>query len=211
VLLRGSLDLFEAMRLQKDEVLRQLKMGDYRKVFRFTKLILGRPRNWMLTMLSWVCSMLFCRLPTNQDLTLCAHAVLLQILTIFTSAVSSTSFHYRNLLISVVKTSVSPGDGSFDYEASVGAAIDAVGTTATAKTSTAARFLRRILLGHSRTESSGGAVPVSLALGKRLAEVLFAVFFMEILQVHIHTAVSVADNSGSSRTWAYFRRYYFEI
>jgi len=102
VLLRGSLDLFEAMRLQKDEVLRQLKMGDYRKVFRFTKLILGRPRNWMLTMLSWVCSMLFCRLPTNQDLTLCAHAVLLQILTIFTSAVSSkpTDFCGENLSFS---------------------------------------------------------------------------------------------------------------
>lgn len=54
VMLRRSLGLLEGMLRQRDSVLRKLKMGDFRKVFRFTRMILGQPRNWLLTGMSWV-------------------------------------------------------------------------------------------------------------------------------------------------------------
>ena len=53
-MLRRSLGLLEGMLRQRDSVLRKLKMGDFRKVFRFTRMILGQPRNWLLTGMSWV-------------------------------------------------------------------------------------------------------------------------------------------------------------
>eukprot|EP00750_Incisomonas_marina_P015993 INCI1884.1.p1 GENE.INCI1884.1~~INCI1884.1.p1 ORF type:complete len:889 (+),score=115.33 INCI1884.1:146-2668(+) len=192
-MLRRSLGLLEGMLRQRDSVLRKLKMGDFRKVFRFTRMILGQPRNWLLTGMSWV-------------------------LTVMTSAVGSSSFHYRNLLISVVKASLegSPSE-NFRYERGVDASIDLatsalarVPTTISGKATVPASatmhwsekfrsVARRILLGHDRPTKVAlkkGASPLGLGLGTRLGEVLFAVFFMEILQVLLEDLTEKCKNMG---------------
>ena len=148
----------------------------------------------------------------------CVSPTAMQVLTVMTSAVGSSSFHYRNLLISVVKASLegSPSE-NFRYERGVDASIDLatsalarVPTTISGKATVPASatmhwsekfrsVARRILLGHDRPTKVAlkkGASPLGLGLGTRLGEVLFAVFFMEILQVLLEDLTEKCKNMG---------------
>ena len=119
-----------------------------------------------------------------------------QIMTMLTAAVSSCSFHYRNLLISVVKDSVT---GAFEAQ-KTGVAV-ATGLTNPPNTlwGRARMAARRILVGHDNRpvgRAGGDTVLFGLSLGTKLAEVLFSVFFMEILEVLLRDLTSKFKLAG---------------
>ena len=126
------------------------------------------------------------------------------VLTMLTAAVGSSSFHYRNLLISVVKDSVMDRASA---TSAVGLATQSINSITTGSgtgslSSSVRSFLRRILLGPKAVQSTDTS-GLGFVLGKQIAEVLFAVFFMEILQVLLRDLTDKCKNMGIAvrRCW----------